>query len=171
MLVSRGTSWLMQLQDVRPVHPALVAFPYRHGTSAPRSKRSWNPSGRRSGKLNRASSGISSLSSNLGGSSSRRNRQEEVMLCRLRIGHTYATHGHILRGEENPVCSRCRVPLTVAHVLLSCPHVRRSRACHLGHIASNATLRDILGDESDWISTGRVFSFFRAIQFPLIYRP
>ena len=67
MLVSRGTSWLMQLQDVRPVHPSLVAFPFRHGTSAPRSRRSWNPSGRRSGKLNRASSGISSLSSNLGG--------------------------------------------------------------------------------------------------------
>ena len=79
------------------------------------------------------------------------------MLCRLRIGHAYATHGHILRGEEKPVCSRCHEPLTVAHVLLSCPHVRRSRARHLGHIASDATLSDILGDESDWISTSSVF--------------
>ena len=105
------------------------------------------------------------------GSSLRRNRQEEVMLCRLRIGHTYATHGHILRGEEKPVCPRCRVPLTVAHVLLSCPRLRGSRARHLGHIASNVTLRHILGDESNWVLTGSLFSFFRAIHFPVIYRP
>ena len=93
------------------------------------------------------------------------------MLCRLRIGHAYATHGHILRGEEKPVCSRCHDPLTVAHVLLYCVRVRGSRARHLGHIASDVTLRDILGDESDWISTGKAFSFFRSIQFPPIYRP
>ena len=35
-------------------------------------------------------------------SAPRKNRQEEVILCRLRIGHTYATHGHILKGEDKP---------------------------------------------------------------------
>ena len=104
-------------------------------------------------------------------SSSRRNRQEEVILCRLRIGHTYATHGHILRGEEKPLCPRCYVPLTVAHVLLSCPRVRGSRAQHLGRIGPDITLRHILGDESAWVSSGSLFSFIRAIQFPVIYHP
>ena len=104
-------------------------------------------------------------------SSARRNRQEEVILCRLRIGHTYATHGHILRGEEKPLCPRCFVPLTVAHVLLSCPRIRRSRARHLGRIPPDVTLRHILGDESTCVSSGSLFSFIRGIQFPVIYRP
>ena len=68
-------------------------------------------------------------------SSSRRSRQEEVTLCRLRIGHTYATHGYLLRGEDRPTCPRCCVPLTVAHVLLACPLHGGSRARHLGHVA------------------------------------
>ena len=104
-------------------------------------------------------------------SSFRRSRQEEVILCRLRIGHTYATHGYILRGEEKPLCPRCRVPLSVAHVLMSCPRLRGYRARHLGRISPEVTLSHILGDESNWVSTGSLFSFIRAMQFPVIYRP
>ena len=37
-------------------------------------------------------------------SSARSARLEEVTLCRIRIGHTYATHGHLLRGEDRPSC-------------------------------------------------------------------
>ena len=102
-------------------------------------------------------------------SSSRRNRREEVVLCRLRIGHTYATHGHLLRGEDEPKCPRCLVPLTVAHVLLSCPHLSRSRRHHLGRITPDITLRHMLRDESEWILTGSLFSFIRDIKFPIIY--
>ena len=104
-------------------------------------------------------------------SSLRRNRQEEVTLCRLRIGHTYATHGYHLRGEEKPMCPRCLMPLAVAHVLLSCPRLGGSRNRYLGRMASNITLRHILGDESEWVLTGRLFSFIRAIELPVIYRP
>ena len=48
-----------------------------------------------------------------------KNRQDEVILCRLRIGHTYGTHGHILRGEERVLCPCCHVPLTVSHIFHS----------------------------------------------------
>ena len=37
--------------------------------------------------------------------SSRKSRREEVILCRLRVGHTYGTHGYLLRGEERSMCS------------------------------------------------------------------
>ena len=104
-------------------------------------------------------------------SGSRRNRQEEVVLSRLRIGHTYATHGHILRGEDEPTCPGCRVPLTVAHVLLGCSRLSRVRARHLGHMPPDVNLRQLLGDDSVWIQTGRLFSFIQAIRFPVIYRP
>ena len=104
-------------------------------------------------------------------SSSRRNRHEEVTLCRLRIGHTYATHGYLLRGEERPKCSLCRVPITVGHVLLSCPRHRHSRRRHLGYITPDTTLRDLLGDDSAWIQSGSLFSYILDIKFPVIYSP
>ena len=62
-------------------------------------------------------------------------------------------------------------PLTVPHVLLSCPGSCGcgSRARHLGHIAPDVTLRHIIGGESVWVSTGSPFSFIQG-QLPGIYR-
>ena len=97
------------------------------------------------------------------------NRHNEVVLCRLRIGHTYATHGHLLRGEEQPTCRRCTVPLTVSHVLLSCPLAEPNRTRYLGRIAPGTTIRRLLGDESPWVLSGNIFSFIRSINFQVIY--
>ena len=44
----------------------------------------------------------------------RRNRKE-VIISRLRIGHTHITHWHLQKGEDSPICSTCKVPLTVKH--------------------------------------------------------
>jgi len=43
---------------------------------------------------------------------------DEITIHRLRIGHTYLTHGHLLRGETRPRCLPCHVELTVEHILL-----------------------------------------------------
>jgi len=40
-------------------------------------------------------------------------RRDEFIIHRLRIGHTYHTHGHLLRGEIHPRCFTCQVDLTV----------------------------------------------------------
>ena len=42
-------------------------------------------------------------------------RNKEVILCRLRIGHTRFTHGFLMCGEPQPFCDDCLVPLTVKH--------------------------------------------------------
>ena len=47
-------------------------------------------------------------------SSLRTSRVEEVTLCRIRIGHTLATHRYLLCGDPRPCCSRCGEPLTVS---------------------------------------------------------
>ena len=49
-------------------------------------------------------------------------RQDAVVLRRLRIGHTRLTHSYLLNREDQPECSHCDCPLTVAHVLLECNH-------------------------------------------------
>ena len=60
-------------------------------------------------------------------SSYRRNRKEEVLLCRLRIGHTRLTHAHLIKREHAPFCDDCLVPLTVEHLLAECPSSSETR--------------------------------------------
>ena len=47
-------------------------------------------------------------------------RRDEIIIHRLRIGHTYLTHGYLLKKESAPECCSCHVQLTVEHILLSC---------------------------------------------------
>ena len=57
----------------------------------------------------------------------RKVRREEVVLARLRIGHTHFTNSYLLKGEPVPECISCQEPLTVEHILLHCVefnHVR-----------------------------------------------
>ena len=41
----------------------------------------------------------------------RMDRKEEEVVTRLRIGHSYATHSYLLKGEEQPMCIPCDAPL------------------------------------------------------------
>ena len=47
-------------------------------------------------------------------------RKEEVVLARLRLGHTRVTHSYLLQGEEQPQCVGCDAPFTARHFLLEC---------------------------------------------------
>ena len=58
----------------------------------------------------------------------REKRREELVLCRIRIGHTYLTHRYLLVGDDQPECVSCQEPLTVSHILVHCAeytHVRQ----------------------------------------------
>ena len=48
------------------------------------------------------------------------NRKEDIILTRLRIGHSRLTHKHYLLNEEFPECIPCDCPLTIKHVLIEC---------------------------------------------------
>jgi hypothetical protein len=60
-------------------------------------------------------------------SSCRNHRREETAITRLRIGHCWLTHGHLLRSEESPICDTCDAPLTVSHILLDCVQFEDAR--------------------------------------------
>lgn len=40
---------------------------------------------------------------------------------RLRMGHTMFTHSHLLSFKPSPICNFCHTPLTVFHILMTCP--------------------------------------------------
>ena len=47
-------------------------------------------------------------------------RREDVVITRLRIGHTRFTHSYILNREEQPFCIACNQHITVKHILTDC---------------------------------------------------
>ena len=55
------------------------------------------------------------------------NRGEEVILARLRIGHSYITHSYLLKGGENPQCIPCNASLTIKHILVDCVDLAPTR--------------------------------------------
>ncbi|GBN65475.1 hypothetical protein AVEN_91608-1 [Araneus ventricosus] len=55
------------------------------------------------------------------------NRRCDVVLTRLRIGHTRLTHKYLLFAESPPTCSHCGDILTVKHILTDCVAVNRRR--------------------------------------------
>ena len=56
-----------------------------------------------------------------------RNIRKEVVLARLRLGHTRVTHSYLLQGEEQPQCVVCNAPFIVRHFLLECDDFAQAR--------------------------------------------
>ena len=54
-------------------------------------------------------------------------RKDDSAIRRLRIGHTYFTHGYLLRGEPGPECIPCASTLTVKHILIECVDFSETR--------------------------------------------
>ena len=54
-------------------------------------------------------------------------RKEQVVLSRIRIGHTRLTHSYLMKNEEPPRCSFCKVRLTVQHIMEKCRKLKNLR--------------------------------------------
>ena len=80
-----------------------------------------------------------------------RSRQREVVLARLRLGHTLLTHKHLFNSEQSaPTCDRCQAPLTVKHILLECHKFTQFRVPmeqYATSIQSSLSLALLLGDD------------------------
>ena len=64
--------------------------------------------------------------------------QEEVIITRLRIGHSHLTHSGLLTKEDAPECIQCNEYLTIKHILLDCIDFRR--ICKKYYDADNMTI-------------------------------
>ena len=95
-------------------------------------------------------------------SSSQKSRELEVILTRLRIGHTRFTHGHLMETPHAPVprCSSCNVMMSVKHLLIECPIFNQIRNIHF----KNSNISKILAEGSDF-SINRIISFLKLTKF------
>ena len=53
--------------------------------------------------------------------------KNDSVIRRLRIGHTYFTHGYLLIGEPVPECIPCASTLTVKQILIECVDFNETR--------------------------------------------
>ena len=94
---------------------------------------------------------------NIGSSQSvvRNIRLEEVVLARIRIGHTRITHSYLLNREEPPQCVGCDKPFTVRHILLECVDFSnvRNKYYHVN------TIKQLFND----VPIDNIFLFFKEI--------
>ncbi|XP_060858335.1 uncharacterized protein LOC132935733 [Metopolophium dirhodum] len=47
-------------------------------------------------------------------------RRHQIVLNRLRIGHTRYTHEHLMSKKDQPICTSCNTVTTVKHLLTEC---------------------------------------------------
>jgi ribonuclease HI len=96
-------------------------------------------------------------------SSIRSTRREEVVLTRLRIGHTLFTHAYLFSLDKIPPrCDACNEALTVRHVLIECSKYRGVRR----RLSLEQSIAKALGDDQKQID--RLFKFLREIDIFMI---
>ena len=82
-------------------------------------------------------------------------RREEIVLARLRIGHTRITHSYLLKREDEPKCIGCDTPFTVKHFLLECTDFAAERiSCFQAN-----NLKELFKD----VPVGKILSFLRQV--------
>ena len=101
-------------------------------------------------KLRSIKNSISSWSS-----SRQKNRHHEVMLTRLRIGHTRLTHEHLMKSPHGnpPICAECQCQISIKHIFIECKKYE-----HYRQIFKKNNLKDILGESEN-------FSFYSILTF------
>ena len=87
-----------------------------------------------------------------------KDRETEVMIARLRIGHTRLTHCHLMEkpNEEPSRCNNCQVELTIRHIFEECPQVNEARRATIGQ----KTMEQVLGPEAP---IGKIKEFLKKI--------
>ena len=87
-------------------------------------------------------------------------RKEEIILSRLRIGHSHITHSYLLKKEEAPYCIPCQKPYTIKHMLTECIDLKLIRkkyylATNLKQIFYQINRKNLLGYLKKFTSTAK----------------
>ena len=96
---------------------------------------------------------------NLWPSSIQKNRYIEVILTRLRIGHTRLTHGHLMSSPHGipPTCEVCHCQLSIEHIFIHCPKYLLQR-----RIFKDMNLKSILAENENF-SLYDILTFLKQI--------
>ena len=80
-----------------------------------------------------------------------------MVINRLQIGQTHATHAHLLDDDDEAVCMTCYTSLTVKHIVIECPQF--NHLCQQYRFGS--TLKDLFNNTS----VNDIIAFIKNTQF------
>src|SRR5215469_3329856 len=103
--------------------------------------------------------------------SNRKSRREEVVLARLRIGHTRLTLGQILAGNLRPRCESCNKNLMVFPILVECSQNEAVRASCFPSLSSTPPSQKLfhLLTQSPSFSADGIFKYLKMKNYILKY--
>lgn len=110
----------------------------------------WESEWREQQHLNRLSQLTSGRVTHHQSATVKNTRRDQVILSRLKIGHTHFSHSHLIEGKEKPQCQTCNTALTVDHVLLDCSAYQQIR---LKLKLQNCSLYDLLFSSDHTMNT------------------
>ena len=82
-------------------------------------------------------------------------QNDDSVIRRLRIWHTYLTHGYLLRGEPVPECISCASTLTVKHILTECVDFSETR----NEFYTTNTLKELF----EKVPSNKILDYVKAI--------
>lgn len=84
-------------------------------------------------------------------------KREQIILTRLRIGHTHLTHSFLMTRDDPPQCQTCNCQLSIHHILLHCTEYTQQRTIS----GLSNEFETILSD--DIIEIRKLFTFLELI--------
>ena len=101
-------------------------------------------------------------------------RSDQVVISRIRIGHSKLTHTYLLKGEQQPECIFCDCPLTLHHIFLECPDTLPARNSLLNNVQTmqdlftQVNISDILQFLQECDFYNKIYFFFYTFIFFII---
>ena len=95
-------------------------------------------------------------------SSYRKDRREEVVMCRLRLGCVLIDNKHIFDRSEPPICDLCNVRLNSRHMILSCPKYVNYRNNLFSYIRENNLIFNMMTILNDSFPAHLLISFLKS---------
>lgn len=92
-------------------------------------------------------------------------RRNQVVISRLRIGHTRYTHEHLFNRQEAPFCDICQTQITVDHIITGCQKYIRQREKH----AIPATLKEAIGSNLQCVEKTIHINLLNKMQLKLYF--
>ena len=74
-------------------------------------------------------------------------RSDQVIISRIRIGHSKLTHTYLLKGEQQPECIFCDCPLTWHHIFLDCSDTLTASNLLLNNVQSMQIFTKVSTDD------------------------
>lgn len=75
--------------------------------------------------------------------SEKHSRRDEIIINRLKLGHTNITHNFLMNKSDPPICEICQVQITVEHILIHCKKYEKER----NEIRLDKSLQNILKED------------------------